>query len=59
MRQQGIDAVEKEGLYYFDDFGEPVTMLVNKKNVLLWYLIKIILRNVQSKFQVEKIKWIS
>ncbi|MEC7945268.1 MAG: DUF3109 family protein [Bacteroidota bacterium] len=31
MRQQGIDAVEKEGLYYLDDFGEPVTTLVNNK----------------------------
>ena len=26
-----IDAVEKEGLYYIDDFGEPVTTLVNNK----------------------------
>ncbi len=31
MRQQGIDAIEKEGLYYLDEFGEPVTMLVNNK----------------------------
>ena len=31
MRQQGIDAVEKEGLYYLDDFGEPVTTLINNK----------------------------
>ena len=59
MRQQGIDAVEKEGLYYMDDFGEPVTTLVNKKNVLLWCLIKIILQNVQLKFQVEKTRLIS
>lgn len=31
MRQEGIEAVEASGVYYNDDFNEPVTTLVNEK----------------------------
>lgn len=29
MRQEGIEAVDKDGVYYLDDDGEPVTTLVD------------------------------
>ena len=31
MREEGILAVEKHGVFYKDEFGEPVTTLVNNK----------------------------
>ena len=37
MRQEGIDAVEANGVYYHDDFDEPVTTLVNEKECAFVY----------------------
>jgi len=37
MRKEGIDAVEASGVYYNDDFNEPVTTLVNEKECAFVY----------------------
>ena len=37
MRKEGIDAVEQSGVYYHDDFNEPVTTLVNQKECAFVY----------------------
>ncbi len=37
MRQEGIDAVEASGVYYNDNFNEPVTTLVNEKECAFVY----------------------
>lgn len=38
MRQEGIDAVEKTGVFYMDEWeNEPVTTLVNKKECAFVY----------------------
>lgn len=37
MRPEGVDAIDKEELYYMDDEGEPVTTLVNGKECAFVY----------------------
>ena len=37
MRPEGVDAIDKEDVYYMDDEGEPVTTLVNGKECAFVY----------------------
>lgn len=37
MRKEGIEAVEKNGVFYLDTFDEPVTTLVNNKECAFAY----------------------
>lgn len=37
MRKEGIEAVEKNGVFYMDAFNEPVTTLVNNKECAFAY----------------------
>jgi len=37
MRAEGIDAITEQGIYYKDQFGEPVTTLVNEKECAFVY----------------------
>jgi len=37
MRPEGVEAIEKEDIYYLDDEGEPVTTLVNGKECAFVY----------------------
>ena len=50
MTKEGILAIEKKGIYYFDDDNEPVTTLINGEECAFVFLDK----NNIAKCAIEK-----